>query len=104
MFIMPWRRNPRGEIIYLRETTWDHIIVNHPELKGCLGDVLLTVEQPDSIYIYGNAYHCFRYGDRSGFHIMVIYGASYGKGHIKTAYWVPNPYIEVNRLTKVWPV
>jgi hypothetical protein len=107
--VMPWPDagliNPRGETIFLRKETWfNHIYHGHPELRNCLGDVILAVREPEAIYKDKdrNAFVCYKYGERSGMFIVVVYEMSSGTGHVKTAYTSPQPYIELAYLPKVW--
>ena len=38
---------PDSRVAVLRQTTWDHVVVAHPEMAGHLSDVIATIEYPD---------------------------------------------------------
>ena len=99
------RKMPRGTRVFLRKSTWfDHICANHPELESCLADVLNTLTHPESIYQCRNERYSFRYSQKRGSFIMLVYKISGTVGYVKTAYTLPNPYVEVEGLNRVWPI
>ena len=108
---MPWPSsgliNPRNERIYLRQKTWfEHILRGHPELTNCLGDVILTIREPEAIYLDSvkRSFRCFKFCEMSGIWIMIVYAVHRKRGRVKTAYKVINPWNETQHLNKVWPI
>ena len=108
---MPWpktglyRVTPRGEKVFLGRYKWfNHICASHPELRNLLGDVLATIERPEGIYRERNTYFSFRYSERRGKFIMLVYKVSSSSvGKISTAYAVMNPWVELEGCRRVWP-
>lgn len=101
------KRTPRGIRVFLNRLTWfEHICVNHPEVRNCLGDVLKTMEDPDETYTFRRNRYSFRYFLKRGTFIMLIYRVGRGKriGKVKTAYCAVNPYLEVKGYGRVWPI
>lgn len=44
-------KDPRGYEIQLTEACWyNHILIEHPEMKGRVGEVRRAIETPDYIY------------------------------------------------------
>ncbi len=105
-----WPRNglfvktPRGDRIYLRKATWNHIKIVHRELRNSLFEILDTITKPEAIHqdIKRNSFRSYRRSDLIGSFIMVIYQVSHGVGYVKTAYLVHNPYVEVEGLSRIW--
>lgn len=107
---MPWpktglfRVTPRGIRVYLRKITWfNHICANHPEIKNWLTDVLDTIEEPERIYEDRGTMFSFRFSERRGKFIMLVYHIVGKTGRIKTAYPVVDPYTQIKDMNKVWP-
>jgi hypothetical protein len=108
---MPWpnwglcKTTPKGIRVFLRHDTWfNHIKVDHSELANYLGEVLETIEHPESVHADRNAYISFRFSEKLGMYIMVVYSAGGHTSKVKTAYTSINPYIEVASLMRVWPI
>ncbi len=38
---------PDSRVAVLREATWDHVLVAHPEMVDRLSDVVATIERPE---------------------------------------------------------
>jgi len=91
--------------VVLRKTTWfDHICLGHSEMHNCLGDVMATLERPEAVYAFKKERMSFRYSERKGSFIMLVYTVREHLGWVKTAYMVPNPYVEVEDYNRVWPI
>lgn len=108
---MPWPRSgihkmtPRGKKVFLSKRAWfRHIQVDHPELANQLDEVLKTIEEPEGIYLDRAAYVSFRFSEKMGINIMIVYRLAGDTGTVKTAYTTFNPYIEVKPLIRVWPI
>lgn len=96
---------PRGIRVFLNKTTWfDHVCVNHPEVSNRLDEVIKTLEKPDETYAFRKNRYSFRYFQRRGSFIMVIYGVGARVGRVKTAYSSVNPYVEVEGYSRMWPI
>ena len=95
---------PRGNRIYLRKDTWNHIKNFHPELKDSIMEILDTIREPEAIHqgIERNSFRSYRRSELIGSFIMVIYQVTHGSGRVKTAYLVHNPYAELRRLQRIW--
>lgn len=107
---MPWpitglyRITPRGFKVFLRKNTWfDHICIYHPELRNWLNAILLAIEKPERIYDDRGTLLSFRYSEKRGKHIMLIYHIVGKIGRVKTAYTVDDPFAQTRGLNKVWP-
>jgi hypothetical protein len=107
---MPWPTKglygitPRGIRVYLSKNTWfNHICANHPELRNCLDDILKAISEPEAIYLDRGTHISYRYSERRGKFIMLVYHIVGRVGKVKTAYAVMNPWIEVEKSIKVWP-
>lgn len=102
-----YRITPRGERVYLRKSTWFfHIVQSHPEMQNCLEALLETIREPEAIYrtkTGRKTYLCYRFSERRGMWVVVIYGISGETGSIRTAYQVRNPATEVKGLNRAWP-
>jgi hypothetical protein len=103
-----YRFSPRGIKVFLRRSTWfEHICDGHPEMHNCLKDVLLTLEAPEMAYEDGPHGYNYRYSEKVGSFIMLIFRVSRTGariGWVKTAYLTQNPYVEVSGMNKVWPI
>ena len=96
---------PRGIRVFLNKSTWfDHICRGHAEMEKCLGEVLDTIDRPDEVYYYQKHRYSFKYFMTKGCYVMLIYKVSGNVGWVKTAYILPNPYVEVQGYNRVWPV
>jgi hypothetical protein len=107
---MPWppqglyADTPRRIRVYLRKNTWfNHICAYHPELNNCLDDVMNTISDPEAIYDDDGAYVSYRYSEKRGKYIMVIYHIVGRVGRVKTAYAVNDPIPEIMECNKVYP-
>ena len=107
---MPWPRTglykttPRGVRVFLRKNTWfNHICTSHPELKNWLDDILSTIEKPEGIYDDRGTLFSFRFSEKRGKYIMLVYRIVGRMGRIKTAYTVNDPFAQTRDLNKVWP-
>ena len=65
---------------------------------------MLTVNSPQEVYrdpLYPNKFKAFRFDERMGTYVMVIY-VDYGEdGYIRTAYEVSDPWLGVQGWKKV---
>lgn len=99
-----YRVTPRGFRIFLRKRTWyNHICASHPEIRNWLGDVLRAIEQPEGIYDDRGTLFSFRFSEKRGKFIMLVYSISGRVGKVKTIYAVIDPWPQVYGLNKVWP-
>lgn len=73
-------------------------------MENHLGEVLDTIDQPDEVYYSQKHRYSFKYFPRRGIYLMLIYKVSGDVGYVKTAYIVPNPYVEVEGYNRVWPI
>ena len=108
---MPWpprglcTDTPRRMKIYLRKDTWfNHICAYHPELSNCLADVIKTISEPEAIYRDGSAFISYRFSEKRGKFIMVIYHTVGRVGRVKTAYTVIDPIPEIMECNRVYPI
>jgi hypothetical protein len=93
-----------GADVWLNRNTWsNHICLNHPEMKACLGDISDTLQEPDAIYFGNNTYFAYRWSERRGKFIMVLYTKNNRQGRVKTAYMTSDPESIVLGKIKVYP-
>jgi len=94
-----------GAEVWLNNNTWfNHICINHPELRNCLQEVLDTITEPIAIHKgQNNTYFAFRWSQKRGRFIFVLYHRKGKTGRVKTAYETPDPAPEVAGLIKVYP-
>ena len=89
--------DPRGYEIRLTRECWhDHIVVEHPEMRGRVDDVRLAIEAPDYIYEskHRRSSHLYFLGAGSSLsgaeYVLVVVAVRQRlrKGYIQTAFLV----------------
>ena len=73
-------------------------------MRECLSDVVKTLESPEAIYLGSKKTHfAYRYAEKRGKFIMVLYHRGTRQGRVKTAYATSDPYSIVADKIKVYP-
>jgi len=94
---------PRGNKVYLRKKTWyTHICTSHPEIRSWIEEVLETLEKPEAIYDDRGTFISYRWFNKKGKFLMVVYSIFGSTGSVKTAYSVIDYYSQTKNWNKVW--
>jgi hypothetical protein len=85
--------------VYLGKYKWfDHICANHPELHDCLRDVVMAITEPEAIYLDRGTHLSYRFSQKRGKFIWVVYHIVGRTGKVKTAYTSMTPWVEASDL------
>ena len=101
-----FRINWRGVKIYMKKGTWlGHIVIEHPRVNRCLGDIMEIIEHPDLVFKAGTNkfYSCGQ--KRRGIWIVVIYKVYGDTGSVQTAFPPKyDPRTHPFTSNRVWPI